>query len=75
MLAKGFLTDNLGHTFLIDTRMEPLSAQKKKKSGKSQLDWRLSFQISCPLYSPIRIYPKDVVKYFLSKLVKANNAV
>ena len=32
MLAKGFLTDNLGHTFLIDTRMEPLSAQKKKKN-------------------------------------------
>ena len=30
--------------------------RKKKKSGISQLDWRLSFQISCPLYSPIRIY-------------------
>ena len=55
--------------------MEPLSAQKKKKSGNSQLDWRLSFQISCPLYSLIRIYPKDLVKYFLSKLAKANNAV
>lgn len=25
---------NLGHTFLIDTRMEPLSAQKKKKIWK-----------------------------------------
>ena len=29
VLAKRFLTDNLGHTFLIDTRiMEPLSAEK-----------------------------------------------
>ena len=67
MLAKGFLTDNLGHTFLIDTRMEPLSAQKKKKkSGKSQLDWRLSFQISCPLYSPIRIYLRPHQKMLLN---------
>ena len=31
VLGKGFLTDNLGHAFLVDTRMEPLSAQKKKK--------------------------------------------
>ena len=29
MLAKRFLTNNFGHTFLIDTRiMEPLPAQK-----------------------------------------------
>ena len=29
LLAKRFLIDNLGHTFLIDTRiMEPLSVQK-----------------------------------------------
>ena len=27
-----------------------------KTSGKSKLDWRISFQISCPLYSPIRVY-------------------
>ena len=31
VFAKGFLTDNLVDTFLKDTRMEPLSAQKKKK--------------------------------------------
>ena len=27
-----------------------------KTSGKSKLDWRINFQISCPLYSPIRVY-------------------
>lgn len=25
-------------------------------NGKSKLDWRIIFQISCPLYSPIRVY-------------------
>ena len=65
MLAKRFLTDNLGHTFLIDTRiMEPLSAQKK--SGKSQLDWRLSYQISGPLYSPKRVYLRHYQKMLLN---------
>ena len=54
-VGKRFLTDNLGHTFLIDTRiMEPLWAQKKI--------WKITawlgacFQISCPLYNPIRVY-------------------
>ena len=40
--------------------------QRKEKSGKSQHDWRLSFQISCPLYSPIRIYPRPHQKILLN---------
>ena len=38
VLANGFLTDNLGDAFLIDTRMEPLSAQKKKKKNQENLN-------------------------------------
>ena len=44
MLAKGFLTDNLGHTFLIDTRIEPLSAQKKKNLENHNLTGGLVFK-------------------------------
>ena len=39
---------------------------KKKKSGKSELDRRLSFQISCPLYSSIRIYLTPYQKMLLN---------
>ena len=40
--------------------------QRKEKCGKSQHDWRLSFQISCPLYSPIRIYLRPHQKMLLN---------
>ena len=40
--------------------------QRKEKSGKSQHDWRLSFQISCPLYTPFRIYLRPHQKMLLN---------
>ena len=66
MLAKGFLTDNLGHTFLIDTRIEPLSAQKKKNLENHNLTGGLVFRLSFPLYSPIRIYLRPHQKMLLN---------
>ena len=46
MLRKRFLTDNLGHTFLIDTRIrEPLSAQKNLENHNLTGDLVFKFSV------------------------------
>ena len=77
VLAKGFLTENLGDTFLINTRMEPPSAPKKNLENIN-LTGGLVFKFPVLFTALLDLSwasLNDVVKSFLSKLANANHAV